>query len=93
MTTNNRLFTALPLENLLLSVLFYFLPEYKTPPVWFVATSELYRQSNSYFSIRATWAPRPRNIALRYAKYMRAAVQPVLKILHCRCSTTELYFS
>ena len=29
----------------------------KTPPVWFAKSSELYRQSNSYLSIRATWAP------------------------------------
>ena len=51
----------------------------KTPPVWFATSSELYRQSNLYFSIRATWAPGPWNIVLRYAKYVLAAVQPMLK--------------
>ena len=29
----------------------------KTPPVWFAKSSKLYRQSNSYLCIRATWAP------------------------------------
>ena len=31
----------------------------KMPPVWFAKYSELYRRSNSYLSIRATWAPGP----------------------------------
>ena len=47
-------------------------------------------QSNSYFSIRATWVPMSRNIVLRYAKYVHAAVQPVLKILHCYWSLSSL---
>ena len=53
----------------------------KTPPVWFATSSELYRQSNPYFSIRATWALGPRNIVLQYAKYVLAAVQLMLKII------------
>ena len=31
----------------------------KMPPVWLAKFSKLYRQSNSYFSIRTTWAPGP----------------------------------
>ena len=45
----------------------------KTPPVWFATSSKLYRQSDSLFSIRATWSPGPQNIVLRYAKYLHAA--------------------
>ena len=47
----------------------------KTPPVWFVTSSELYRQSNSYFSIRATWAPGPPE----YCITVRKARWPVLQ--------------
>ena len=32
-------------------------PWVKMPLVWFAASSELYRWSNSFFSIRAAWAP------------------------------------
>ena len=39
-------FSALLLEKLLLSVICHLLFEFKTPPVWFVTSSELYRQSN-----------------------------------------------
>ena len=46
MSTKNRLFSALPLENLLLSVIYCLFFEFKMPPVWFATSSELYRQSN-----------------------------------------------
>ena len=55
------------------------------PLVWFATFSELYRQSNSYFSIRAMWAPGPQNIVLRYAKNVHAAVLKIISpSLRCR---------
>ena len=51
-------------------VWFIISPWVKIPPVWFVMSNELYRQSTSYFSIRATWALWPQNIVLWYAKYV-----------------------
>ena len=47
----------------------------KTFPVWFATPNELFRQSNLYFSIRATWSPGPRNIVLQYAKHCAAMLQ------------------
>ena len=42
----DAVFSALLLEKLLLRVICHLLFEFKTPPVWFVTSSELYRQSN-----------------------------------------------
>ena len=73
----NRLFITLPLKNLQLSVSAFSLS--KMPLVWFAKSSELYRQSNSYFSIRAMWVPGPWNIV--YGTQVRA------------CCSAENYFS
>ena len=61
------------------------------PPVWFVTSSKLYRQSNSYFSIRATWVPGP-EYCITVHKVRACSSAASAENTALSCSTTELSF-